>query len=171
MNAGLGATCVHMELLGANWVISQELPRAKGSFQRGCVDRFMIGSGEKLCRGGSRLSCVCKHACLLFAKKVRRRQLCRPLQYMHVAQSSFWVALLTVCVVQFATGQLQNTCACACPTSPPAPTSYDTTEGGDLGDILAIKLWHEGSGARVALNEGRWCLARVEIENKVRGVR
>jgi hypothetical protein len=53
MNAGLGATCVHMELLGANWVISQELPRAnKGSFQRGCVDRFMIGSGESE-RGGA----------------------------------------------------------------------------------------------------------------------
>lgn len=37
--------------------------------------------------------------------------------------------------------------------------------------MLAIKVWHEGSGSRVALNEGRWNLARVEIENKVKGVR
>ena len=44
MGAGLGATTVHIEILGANWVIAQALPRAKGAFQRGCVDRFLISS-------------------------------------------------------------------------------------------------------------------------------
>lgn len=40
-----------------------------------------------------------------------------------------------------------------------------------MGPILAIKVWHEGSGSRVTLGEGKWCLSKLEVENRVRGVR
>lgn len=42
---------------------------------------------------------------------------------------------------------------------------------GDLGSILAIKLWHESGGRSSFWTSNKWCLARVEIENKVKGLR
>ncbi|KXZ49210.1 hypothetical protein GPECTOR_22g800 [Gonium pectorale] len=44
LNAGLGKSTVHVELLGREATVAQALPRGKGSFQRGCVDRFTLYS-------------------------------------------------------------------------------------------------------------------------------
>ncbi|GFR47563.1 hypothetical protein Agub_g9288 [Astrephomene gubernaculifera] len=44
MNAGLGGSTVHVELLGRDATVAQELPKGRGSFQRGCVDRFTLYS-------------------------------------------------------------------------------------------------------------------------------
>jgi len=88
MNAGLGNTDVHVEILGTSATVRQALPKAKGAFQRGCVDRFSIGS-----------------------------------------------------------------------------------DAGDLGEVLAMKMWHEPAGKGTVLGEARWCLERVEIENRIKGIR
>ncbi|KAG2450029.1 hypothetical protein HYH02_000133 [Chlamydomonas schloesseri] len=44
LNAGLGNTTVHVELLGRDATVSQALPKGKGSFARGCADRFTLYS-------------------------------------------------------------------------------------------------------------------------------
>lgn len=44
LNAGLGNTTVFLEILGTNAVIVQSLPKSRGAFQRGCVDRFSLWS-------------------------------------------------------------------------------------------------------------------------------
>lgn len=75
---------VHLEILGESMLIAHELPRAKDSFSRGCVDRFTLFS-----------------------------------------------------------------------------------ESGDMGNIEAIKIWHEPDGGAIG---GGWCLDKVEIENKLKGV-
>jgi hypothetical protein len=41
------------------------------------------------------------------------------------------------------------------------------SEGGDIGDITAVKVWHEGPG-RIDM---AYCLERVEIESKYKGIK
>ncbi len=41
------------------------------------------------------------------------------------------------------------------------------SEAGDLGEICAIKVWHEGP----ALIDMAYCLDRVEIESKFKGIK
>lgn len=49
-----------MEILGESWVISQALPKAKGAFQRGCVDRFTIAPDAGACAAAVDV-CGCRH--------------------------------------------------------------------------------------------------------------
>jgi hypothetical protein len=41
------------------------------------------------------------------------------------------------------------------------------SEAGDIGDITAVKVWHEGPG----LIDMAYCLDRVEIESKFKGIK
>ncbi|MEW5300911.1 MAG: hypothetical protein WDW36_003804 [Sanguina aurantia] len=41
------------------------------------------------------------------------------------------------------------------------------SDSGDMGDVVAIKLWHEGR----SLGSAEWCVDRVEIENRPKCIR
>ena len=42
--------------------------------------------------------------------------------------------------------------------------------------VHGLQVWHESSGGgggagRALLGEGRWCMERVEVENRIKGIR